>query len=141
MEKLVIDPVDDQTLSHLISTKDTDKSKLHVDRQLEGLFGSNEKLALVKNIERMPAHAMMLFYSYGDYENARYDGVLIFMRLNLELTLEDEQRQRFDSSLAALTEFAENYMFKIWSKFIAADQLRPLFTRIANNLCFVRNNN
>ena len=62
------------------------------------------------------------------------------MNLNLEETISPSQRQMFHESLSTLTEFVENHLFKIWSHEIGADQLKPLFTRIANNLVFVNKN-
>jgi len=36
-------------------------------------------------------------------------------------------------------EFVETHMFQMWSKFVGEDQLKPLFTRIGNNVVFVNN--
>lgn len=137
LTNLIIDPISDSSLKNLIDSNEMDKTKLYVDTKLDELFKSEEKLALIKNIELMPASTMILFYTYGDYENAKYPGVLIFMNLNLDETISSDQRQMFQENLSTLSEFVEGHLFELWSQEIGADQLRPLFTRIANNLVFV----
>lgn len=138
----MIDPIDDARLANLIELNEIDQSKLYVDKRLDSLFGSGEKIAWVKNIQRIPARVMILFYTYGDYENAaKYQAVSIFMSLNLvDVDIGVENRAKFETNIASLSQFVEDYLFDVWSKDIAADQLRPIFTRIANNLCFIRNN-
>lgn len=136
--QFVIDPSSDSSLIRSIESREVDRAKLEVDTRLDRIFRADEKLALVRNIQKMPAQAMILFYTYGDYENAKFPGVLIFMSLSLEHELSNDERARFNDRIASLTEFVEDYLFNLWKSEIAADQLRPLFTRIANNLCFVK---
>lgn len=132
--------MNDLSLKRSIESGENDRAKLEVDTRLDRIFQADEKLALVRNIQNMPARAMLLFYTYGDFENAKFSGVQIFMSLSLESMLSSDERTRFENKLASLTEFVENHLFNLWKSEIAADQLRPLFTRIANNLCFIRSN-
>lgn len=139
-KKLIIDPIDDSYLSSLISTSEHDKTKLYVDDKLNSVFKAGEKLALVNNIEQLPAHTMLLFYSYGDdLLNAKYPGVLILMTLNINSIIDDTQKSSFSKSSSVITKFAEDHMFSLWSRYIGDDQLRPLFTRIANNVVYLNN--
>lgn len=139
-ESLIIDPIDDSYLFKLIQNSETDRSKLYIDDKLDSIFKSGEKLALVNNIELLHAHTMLLFYTYGDdLTNAKYPGVLILMNLNINENIDSSLRLRFLKSSQSITKFAEDYMFNIWSKYIGDDQLRPLFTRIANNVIFLNN--
>ena len=62
LSNLIIDPINDSTLKKFIYAKENDKAKLHVDTRLDELFKSEEKLALVKNIELIPVTTMILFY-------------------------------------------------------------------------------
>ena len=48
-----------------------------------------------------------------------------------------EERKTFIQNSSKLTGFVENYLFAMWSKQVGEDQLRPVFTRIANNCIFV----
>ena len=137
---LIIDAKKDQVLHEMIKENSHDKSKLYIDTRLTSLFGSGKKMALVNNIEMLPAQTMLLFYTYGDdLHNAKFPGIMILMSLNIDYELESGQRARFLKSSSVLTKFSEDYLFNLWSKSINDDQLRPLFTRIANNVIFVNN--
>jgi hypothetical protein len=139
INNFIIDPKADAKLSNLINGRDYGGAKLHVDQKLDAIFRlSDQRIALVNNIEMLPAHTMLLFYTYGDdLDNAKYPGVLILMSLELNEELSDEQRGRFLASPKSVTKFAEDHMFDLWSRYVGEDQLRPLFTRIANNVVFV----
>lgn len=137
---MFIDPLKDPSLANLIESNEKDKSKLYVDTRLDDIFRANNKLALVWRVEKMPAEAMILFYTYGDYENAKYQGVLIFMSLTLDSTLSEAERANYENSVASLTQLVEGYLKNLWKARVNEDQLLPLFTRIANNLCFIRAN-
>ena len=81
---------------------------------------------------------MLLFYTYGDdMLSAKYPGILILMTLELRERLDDQRREQLLKSQAKLTEYVESYLFDLWSSSIGEDQLRPLFTRIANNVVLV----
>lgn len=140
LDSFVIDPVDDSSLSQLIKENSYDKSKLYIDTKLINLFKAGDRLALVNHIEVLPAQTMLLFYTYGDdLQNAKFPGILILMSLNIDTRLDDSHRARFAKSSSSLTKYAEDYLFNLWSSSIDDDQLRPLFTRIANNVIFVNN--
>ncbi|RNA43333.1 torsin-1A-interacting 2 [Brachionus plicatilis] len=118
----------------LMENNKPDESKLYIDSKLSAHFKSGGKLALIEDIHQLPAHTMVLFYAYGDEEKyAKFPGVLIFMSLKLDEALDAQSKFAFLKSSKKLREFAEGYMFNLWSKWIGEDQLRPLFTRIANN--------
>ncbi|CAF0829126.1 unnamed protein product [Brachionus calyciflorus] len=135
LAKIIIDPENDERLNKLIKESKIDETKYYIDSKLDKNFKSGKKLALVENIQILPAHPMLLFYTYGDDLNsAKYPGVLIFMSLKLEENLNSDLRSNYLKSSRKLTKFAEDYMFNLWSKYIKEDQLRPLFTRIANNV-------
>ncbi len=66
-------------------------------------------------------------------------GVIILMTLELSNLVENDydQQEIMIKSQSDLFSYVENYLFKIWSNQVGEDQLRPLFTRIANNVIFV----
>ncbi len=64
--ELVICPKTDATLNDLIETKNADKIKLYIDTKLNSLFKNGQRIALVKNVDSIPATSMLLFYTYGD---------------------------------------------------------------------------
>jgi len=63
---LIISPKTDNDLSNLIENKNADGVKLHIDTKLNNLFKNGQRIALVKNINTIPATSMLLFYTYGD---------------------------------------------------------------------------
>jgi hypothetical protein len=134
-----VDPQGDAELVKLINNDEFDLVKSYVDKKLDNIFSSGNKLALVRSIEQLPPTTMLLFYTYGDdLANAKYPGVVIFMSLKLKnIFMEKQNRSDLLKSSAKLNEFVENYLFDLWSNKIGDDQLRPLFTRIANNVIFV----
>jgi hypothetical protein len=139
-QEVTIDPKSDSNLADLIQENNHDKLKLYIDNKLVEWFKSGDKVALVNNIELLPAQTMLLFYTYGDdQDTAKFPGVLILMNLNLEMSLETALRERFNKngSNKFLTKFTEDYLFKLWSARVNDDQLKPLFTRIANNVVLV----
>lgn len=142
LNNLIIDPMEDEDLVDLITMEKDDKIKLHIDNKLNRIFSSGQRIALVKSISVVPATSMLLFYTYGDdLLSAKYPGVIILMTLNLNEIIEkkSEKREMLMKSQSKLTGFIESYLFKIWSKQVGEDQLRPLFTRIANNVVLVNN--
>lgn len=130
----------DEKFKDFIEKNMPDESKLYIDSTLSEHFKSGGKLAFVEDIHQFPAHSMVLFYAYGDEEKyAKFSGVLIFMSFKLNEVLDSKSREEFSDSPKKLREFAENRMFNLWSKWIGEDQLRPLFTRIANNVILINN--
>ena len=83
---------------------------------------------------------MFLFYTYGDYKlSAKYSGIVILLSLalNSEMKIENLQRQEILKRDAKLIEIVENHLFSSHLSKIHEDQLRPLFSRICNNVIFV----
>lgn len=137
LNNLIINPSD---FTDLINAKLHDQVKLHIDNKLNKIFQSDQRVALVKNIQQIPATSMLLFYTYGDdLISAKYPGVVILMTLEIDHTISNEQREIFSKSSKKTMEFVESHLFKLWSKFVGEDQLKPLFTRIGNNVIFVNN--
>ena len=140
LHHLTIDPKIDRDLSKSIESNDSNGAKLILDNRLIDIFNSGNKLAMIKNIQHIPAKSMILFYTYGDIlPDAKYPGVLILMRLNLNENLNDQQRTKYLKSTASLSLFVETHLRSLWSKSIHEDQLAPLFSRIGNNIILVNN--
>lgn len=136
LNDLIISPKTDSELKHLIEQKKSNKIKLHIDTKLNKLFFHGQKIALVKNIEVVPATSMLLFYTYGDdIHSAKYPGIVILMTLEIDDTMDN--KKELLQSQSKLTGYIESYLFSLWSKEVGEDQLRPLFTRIANNVIIV----
>ena len=143
-DDLVINPIEDGELSNLINSQKFDAAKKYVDTKLDKIFISGYKFALVQHIERLPATTMLLFYTYGDdLPNAKYPGIVILMSLELnnDVSIENSKREQILKSGAKLSELVENHLFDLYSSNIHEDQLRPLFTRIANNVIFINAEN
>ncbi len=123
--------------SDLNSLNDPKRVKIEIDDKLNNLFSNGQKVVLIRNIEFIPAEVMLLFMSYGDdFANAKYTGIIILMTLEVD-KLEVNDRDAFLKSSRQMTQHIESYLFDLWSKFIGEDQLKPIFTRIANNVIFV----
>ena len=129
----------DNELFNLINKQKYDDAKKYVDTKLDKIFVSGYKFALVQHIERLPATTMLLFYTYGDdLPNAKFPGIVILMSLELsDMAIETSKREQILKSGAKLSELVENHLFDLYSSKIHEDQLRPLFTRIANNVIFI----
>lgn len=134
--ELVVSPTDAE-FARLIRAHDYDQVKLHLDTRLDAIFRSGQRIALVENIQLVPATAMIIFYTYGDVVNAKHPGVMILMGLVLDETLTSAQKSAYAESTALLNGHVEDYLSRIWSTRIGDDQLKPLFTRIANNVVLV----
>jgi len=135
LSNLIISPND---YSDLIKTKQFDQVKLMIDNKLNKIFSNGQRVALVRSIQHVPATAMLLFYTYGDdLLSAKYPGVVILMTLEIDDIIEN--REEIGKTSKKIMEFVESYLFKMWSQFVGEDQLKPLFTRIGNNVVFVNN--
>ena len=137
--ELVIDPLSGE-LAFLLKNEKFDAAKKYVDTRLEVIFGSGKRVALVQNIERLPFSTMVLFYTYGDdIINAKYPGTIIIFTLELssEFNLKSLERKKILQSCSQLTVLVENYLTDLYSANVHEDQLKPLFTRIANNIIFI----
>jgi len=75
LKNLILNPESDNDLTSLISKDNWDQVKLHIDTTLNGIFMNKNRIALVKDIEKIPATSMLLFYTYGDdLLSAKYPG-------------------------------------------------------------------
>jgi len=114
-----------------------DQAKLEIDNQLENAFKAGKRLFLINNIEAVPSSSMFIFYTYGDsIPEAKFPGVMIFFTYKLKSSLTNEQRKLFRNGLPQLTSFVEQELTELWND-IHFDQLKPLFTRITNNVVLV----
>lgn len=140
IKNLVVSP-NDEPLNKFIDENNYDRVKLHLDDRLNTLFKSGEKLAMIENIEKLPATSMLLFYTYGDdLLNAKFPGIMILMTLEIDHIIDNTDRINMSQKPALISRFVEDHLFKLWSPFVGADQLKPLFTRIANNVILVNSN-
>jgi len=62
----IICPKNDQNLIDMIKKREDDMVKLYIDTSLKQIFGSGKQIAVISNIDMIPATSMLLFYSYGD---------------------------------------------------------------------------
>lgn len=118
--------------------KDSDNVKLEIDYKLESIFLKKGKVALIKGMQYIPAQAMLLFFSYGDIGSAsEYPGVIILMTLQIDVQIEQEKRDLFLKSSKEINKYTEIYLSNLWSTDFPKDKLKPLFSRIGNNILFL----
>ena len=138
----------DYTLAALNSVKyknkDSENVKKELDTDLINIFSNMKgKIALIENIENIPAKSMMLFYSYGDdLSTAKYKGIMILLTYELSEEIISNNKEKYEEltkSYNKLSSFVEKDINDRWSVFIDYDQLKPLYTRIANNIILVNN--
>lgn len=99
------------------------------DRKLKCIFKNGHKVILVKNLELLAVDSVFLFYSYGD-NTSEYQGVLILISLQIPHINEIK--------INNLNQFVESYLLDLWMKnYNNEDQLKPIFTRIANNIVLI----
>ena len=117
-------------------TKQNKDAKLLLDRDLSYIFGEyREKIALVENIENIPAEAMLLFYAYGDeFLQAKFKGILILFTYELKEELSKDSKKQLFNNYAKLSTLVENELNDEWSPYVEYDQLHPLYTRIGNSI-------
>lgn len=141
LNDLTVNPLSDRDLVEYITRNENDKTKLAIDLKLSTIFQSGKRVALVKNIERIPAHSMIIFYTYGDdFENAKYPAIMILMTLKMPVDAQqtnESSRLTLSTDSAKLSEYVESHLSNLWSRFLGDDQLKPLFTRIANNVVYL----
>lgn len=122
------------------SFNDADLAKKHIDTKLETIFKAGKKVALIKQIQYLPAVSLFLFHKYGDeFDSEDYKGYIIIITLQLDINISNEERLNILKKPSKLNEVVENYLLETFSPFIHEDQLKPIFTRICNNLIFVNN--
>ena len=97
------------------------------------------KFAIVQHIERIPFSVMLLFYTYGDdFFNSKFPGTIIFLTLELSPGLNvHSKRKQIQTSCSQMTDLVENYLSDLYLSSVHEDQLKPLFTRIANNIILI----
>jgi len=137
LDSLIINPTDYQDL---IQQKDYDKIKLMIDDKLKKIFLNDNHIALVNNIQKIPATSMMLFYTYSDEKsNAIFSGNIILLTLELNNVIESKTRELFNQNNVNLTKFIKKYMTDLWANEIHPDILNPLITRIGKNILLINN--
>ena len=123
--------------------KDSDKAKFQLDSKLTNLFSHlNKRVALVEDISNIPPKSMMLFYAYGDeYSNSRYNGIVVLLTYTLDIGLSKDKFRLLANDYSLLSSLVEDKLTAEWSNEIHYDQLRPLFSRITNNIVLVDKEN
>ena len=138
----------DHTLATLKSSKyknkDSEYVKKELDEDLINIFSAkNGKIALIENIENIPAQSMILFYTYGDdITTSKYKGIIILFTYELNgavVSNNKEKHEELTNNVAKLNSLVEKDINDRWSVYIDYDQLKPLYTRIANNIILVNN--
>lgn len=119
--------------------RDPDTAKLQLDSNLTNIFNQlNKRTVLVEDISNIPPKAMMIFYAYGDeYSNSRYNGIMVLLSYALDVGLSGDKFKLLSNDYSLLSTLVEEKLTADWSNEIYYDQLKPLFTRIANNIVLV----
>jgi hypothetical protein len=119
--------------------KDPDIAKLQLDSNLSNIFTQlNKRTVLVEDISNIPPKAMIIFYAYGDeYSNSLYNGIIILLSYTLDVGLSGDKFKLLSNDYSLLSTLVEEKLTADWSSEIYYDQLKPLFTRIANNIVLV----
>jgi hypothetical protein len=116
--------------------KQHDDAKLVLDEDLTKIFTNlNAKIALVEDIQNIPAQSMLIFHTFGDDETTtKYKGIITLLTFEIDEDI-SETKDRY----AELSDFVERKLSEKWSKDIKYDQLKPLYARIANNIVLINN--
>ena len=111
-------------------------NKTALDDILMEIFAT-KKVALIKNMQLIPAKSIMLFYTYGDdLTTAQYKGIVIIFTLTIEkLTI--DKNKLLTGKYGDLSGYIEHHMNNLWLNHIHWEQLQPLYTRIGNNIVLV----
>ena len=124
-----------------ILDRDPNTAKLQLDTKLTNIFSNlNAKLTLIEDILKIPPESMMIFYAYGDEaSNSKSKGVIILLTYTLEKVISEEEYKKLSNDYSMLSRLVEKELNTVWSETIDYDQLNPLFSRIANNIILVNN--
>jgi hypothetical protein len=127
-ENLIIDSIS-------LSSMSDDEAKEELDKSLVNIFENlNSKIALIENIEDLPAKSMILFHSYGDDEsNAKFKGIMILFTFHFEV----ENSGYYFQNIKEMLNLIEQKLTEKLSISIHFDQLYPLYARIANNAVLI----
>jgi hypothetical protein len=120
-----------------LSRMSDDEAKEKLDKSLVNIFENlNSKIALIENIEHLPARSMILFHSYGDDEsNAKFKGIMILFTFHFEFENLEYEIQNIEEK--DMRNLIEEKLTEKLSISIHSDQLYPLFSRIANNAVLI----
>ena len=129
-ENLIIDSIS-------LSSMSDDEAKEELDKSLVNIFENlNSKIALIENIEDLPAKSMILFHSYGDDEsNAKFKGIMILFTFHFEVENSGYYFQNIKEK--DMRNLIEQKLTEKLSISIHSDQLYPLYARIANNAVLI----
>lgn len=105
-----------------------DRVKMKIDQELEKGFREGRKVAVIDHLESLAAEAAMMFYRFCDNDHAPFKRVAILLILHLA---EDELSEENDR-------FVEEKLSSLWEPIMGEDKFRPLMSRIANSIAFLR---
>ena len=105
-----------------------DRVKMKIDQELEKGFRAGKKVAVIDHLESLAAEAAMIFYRFCDNDQAPFKRVTILLVLHLT---EDELSEENDR-------FVEEKLAALWEPIMGEDKFRPLMSRIANSIAFLR---
>uniref|UniRef100_A0A0B6ZPX7 Torsin-1A-interacting protein 1/2 AAA+ activator domain-containing protein n=1 Tax=Arion vulgaris TaxID=1028688 RepID=A0A0B6ZPX7_9EUPU len=113
----------------MIKHLDASDQTLQLDNILNSAFNIHKRRSfIIENLQLLHPSAALLFYNYCDNDNAAFKDVMILFTLYF-----DEKEERIQSS-----DSVENYLEKMWSRSLAVDKVKPLMSRVANNIVIVR---
>lgn len=123
-------------------SKNSDVVKQNIDEKLRNIFSNSGKVALINDIQVIPAKSMLLFYTYGDEADyALYKGILIIYTYELSEVISND-KEKYDelkNSYKKLTNYVEKDLKKLWKSDMEYDQMSALFTRVTNSVVLVEN--
>ncbi|XP_040216157.1 torsin-1A-interacting protein 2 isoform X10 [Rana temporaria] len=112
---------------------DASTAKLNIDEQLSAGFETENRAAVLNNLETLPPGSLLIFFKYCDHENAAYKNVALVFTVLLE-----------DSSLepdTPLPELEEKVRDFLWQQFVHSvrsnqemdsDKLSGVWSRISH---------
>lgn len=115
------------------SANQGDNTKIELDKLLTNHFKTGHKVAIIKELEALPATSPLLFYSYCDDQNAPYKDIALIFTIHL--------RQYPDSSLSPMEAegTVEKYLAKeVWrSPQYEQNAVAALLSRVADTVVLV----
>ena len=120
--------------------KNHESAKKELDDNLVKIFRDQKsKLAFIEDISNIPAQAMILFHGYGDEADyAKFRGIILL--LSFQIDEFDYEIMKDRKNLAKiLTKYVEEKLTQKWSNLMKYDQRTALFTRLTNNVIFLKN--
>ena len=120
-------------------SRNEDEAKMQLDLNFKKIFKDLKRnIALVEDLNNIPPQSMILFYAYGDdASNSKYNGIIILITFVIDEVFDKIKFDKLSTDYAMLSSFVEMKLNEKWSNDIDYDQLKPLYTRIGNNIILV----